>query len=376
MHDDTVTTTDDEEQLVAFVEALNGEYADSLLLIGRILGDRRDATSAAVVGADLAGIDVRLTDPMGDHLVRIDLPEPVGEASQLVYAAMGLLVTARERSGEPGTTSAERVIAEMAGIRTMLTSVVRVVDEHPHLRRITFRGGDLDGFAPLGPDTFLYVLLPPPGRSELTIDRGFSWETVGDMPEADRPVGAYYSVREWRPDTKELDMLFVLHGDEGPASAWAQRAAVGDPVALWGPRTAYAPPPTTTEYVLVVDETGLPAAAAIIESLPPGTPVRVFAEAGPPGERQQLPDRDGVQVTWLDREGAEPGTTSLLEDAVRAAAPPAPTAYVWGGAESRCITAVRRYVRREVGLAREQVSLTGYWRHRDHTDDPYTDEDA
>ncbi|UDY35248.1 siderophore-interacting protein [Dermatobacter hominis] len=376
MHDETATATDPDEQVLAVVGALNGVYADSLLLVGRILGDRRDATSATVVGADLAGIDVRLTDPDGDHDVRIDFPEPATAESQVVDAAMALVVTARERSGEPGTTSAERVIAEMGGIRTMLTRVVRVVDEHPHLRRITFRGGDLDTFAPLGPDTFLYVLLPPPGRTELTIDQGFSWESVGDMPQDERPVGAYYSMREWRPDTKELDVLFVLHGDEGPASAWAQRAAPGDPVALWGPRTAYAPPPTTTEYLLVADETGLPATAAIIESLPLGTPVRVFAEVASMDQRQALPERDGVEVTWLDRAGAEPGTTSLLDDAVRAAAPPAPTAYVWGGAESRCITAVRRYVRREVGLPREQVSLTGYWRHRDHEDDAYFDEDA
>jgi hypothetical protein len=31
---------------------------------------------------------------------------------------------------------------------------------------------------------------------------------------------------------------------------------------------------------------------------------------------------------------------------------------------------VRRYVRGEIGLPREQVSLVAYWRHRDPPDDP------
>ncbi|HEX6238433.1 MAG TPA: SIP domain-containing protein [Acidimicrobiales bacterium] len=44
--------------------------------------------------------------------------------------------------------------------------------------------------------------------------------------------------------------------------------------------------------------------------------------------------------------------------------------YVWGGAESRAMRDVRRYLRREVGIERERVSLTPYWRHRAHADDP------
>ena len=43
------------------------------------------------------------------------------------------------------------------------------------------------------------------------------------MPPEEQPVGAYYTVRAWRPEVAELDILFVLHGD-GPASAWAARA--------------------------------------------------------------------------------------------------------------------------------------------------------
>ena len=270
-------------------------------------------------------------------------------------------------------------------LRTYLATVVRVEDVHPHLRRITVGGDDLSTFEPAGPDTFLYVLLPPVGREELTIDQTFSWTAYFEMPPEEQPRGAYYTLREWRPEVRELDLLFVLHGGEGhgpagAASSWAMRARPGDPLALWGPRTAWHPPEGTDWYLLVADDTGLPAVAVILEGLPEGTPVHVFAEVDGEAERQPLPDRGPeVQVHWWHREGAEAGTTTALPDAVRQAfadgiLPPG-TPYVWGGGESRTMTAVRKHVRREVGLAREQVSLVAYWRHAAHQADPADDDE-
>ncbi|MGE3620517.1 MAG: siderophore-interacting protein, partial [Acidimicrobiia bacterium] len=142
-------------------------------------------------------------------------------------------------------------LEDFDAIPTFVTRVVRVADENPRLRRITFGGGDLARFAPLGPDTFVYVLLPPPGRRDLTVDRSFTWLGWAATPEEDRAVGGYYTVRAWRPEPAEVDALFELHEPAGPASAWAARAEPGDPVALWGPREAYAPPPGT-EWLLLV----------------------------------------------------------------------------------------------------------------------------
>lgn len=266
-------------------------------------------------------------------------------------------------------------MVDLSQYRTFITEVVDVAEVHPHLRRITFGGGDLATFTPAGPDTFLYVLVPPPGSSELTIDRSFSWEDYYGMPDDVRPVGAYYTLRHWDPEAQRLEMLFVLHGDEGHASAWAGRARPGDPAALWGPRTAFEPPTGTDRYLLVADETGLPAVAAIIESRPDDVPVQVLAEVSGDEWHPLLPERSSVAVTWLHRQGAEAGTTTLLGDAIAALEPLEGTPYVWGGGESRGMTAVRKVVRRGWGLSREAVSLVAYWRHAAHLGDPADDED-
>jgi Siderophore-interacting FAD-binding domain len=201
------------------LDGINDTYPDSVLLIARILGGHRAATDARLSAIDAGGVDLVATVAGGDQGCRVAFAETLTEPDGLTVALLGLITRARTESGEPGVTSAERMMAEMSGIRTFLTRVVAVADVHAHLRLITFGGGDLATFAPLGPDTFLYVLLPPPGRAELTIDQSFTWEAHRTMPEAERPVGAYYTVRSWRPADAELDVLFVLHSATAPPPA-------------------------------------------------------------------------------------------------------------------------------------------------------------
>jgi NADPH-dependent ferric siderophore reductase len=359
----------------SYIEHLNDEHADWSLVVGRAFGDLTDADRASVVGLDRAGIDLAVEAAGATHTVRVPFPQVVDDGLQLQLLGVELARAARETLGQEELTLIEREVAELTAIRTFVTRVVRTETITRGIRQITFGGGDLATFRPLAADQFLYVLAPPAGRTELTIDATFTWEQFAAMPAEEQPIGAYYTVRRWRPEEHELDLLFVLHGiDEagtddgsaGPAARWAASAGPGDPVALWGPRSAYAPPSATDRYLLVADDTGLPGVAAIIDTLPAGTTVDVVAEVDSEQDRLPLPEQDGLTVTWCYRRGAAPGTTSALVDAVRALDRLDGTPYAWGGAESRAITAVRRFVRDELGLSQDAVSMTGYWRLGDH----------
>lgn len=365
MPDPIVTYLEVEE--ANLIQRFNDDFGDAIVMVTRSLGGRPEATRALMTGIDPLGIDATVTDPSGDHSVRLDFAVDVTVPDHLTEALFDLLARARSASGEDGQTSAEREAAAIASIRTHLTEVVAVEDIHRSLRRITFGGGDLaTTFEPNGPDCFFYVLLPPPGRDELTIDRSFSWEKHAQTPVEEQAVGAYYTLRDWRPDAAELDILVVLHGDgghAGHASSWAATAEVGDPVALWGPRTAFHPPEGTDHLLLVADETGLPAVAGILEWLPDDWTATVVAEVSCPEEDQELPVRDGVEVAWAYRDGRPAGTTSLLVDTTRQLPELSANTYVYGGGESKAMTAVRRHVRDQRGLAREAVSLVAYWRH-------------
>lgn len=262
-------------------------------------------------------------------------------------------------------------------LRTHLAEVRRTAQITPGVRRVTFAGDDLTNYQPIAPDQFLYLLLPPRGHDELTIGRDFDWISYYLMPEEDRPVGAHYTVRHHRPDEGEIDIDFVLHDEPGAASGWALAATPGAPVALWGPRTAYKPPPEVDGYLLVADETGLPAVAAVLEHLADEGftgPVRVVAEVASVSEQQPLIATATVEITWLHRGDASSGTSTALFDTVACLTPPGLVPYIWGGGESRSMTRIRKHVRHTLGYPREQVSLTPYWRHALHADDPEDDE--
>lgn len=255
----------------------------------------------------------------------------------------------------------------LADIRTYVTSVARVEQVTPCTRRITVAGGDLARFPSAGADQFVYVLLPPPGRDTLTVGADFTWEQYRKLPEDERPVGAYYTVRSFRPATDrgevEIDLDFVLHGDDGAGSAFASRARPGDPVALWGPRVLHEPPAGADTFLLVADDTAVPALSVLVESYPAGSTVVALAEVDGPEEERPVVPGDGVslELRWLHRRGVAPGRSSALVDAVRALGPVDPGTYCWGGGETQLMSAVRDELRARRGLAADQVCMTGYW---------------
>ena len=242
-------------------------------------------------------------------------------------------------------------------IKTFVTSVARIEQIAHPFTRVTFRGGDLEHFRPIGPDQFLYLLLPPAGRRNLTIDATFEWSQFQAMPESERPIGAYYTVRYHRPDVNELDIDIVRHGQEGQVGGWLRQVQPGDLVALWGPRMAYNPPPSTQRQLLLGDETALPAIASIIDAGPIGGCVEAIVELDPETVLD-LPEPSKLNVTRLDRSNED---KSRLPAALRGW-PLKEDDYVWGAGEFELMLELRSYLRVCLGMPVNQVSMVGYWR--------------
>lgn len=367
----------------ALIDHFNGVYSDVVEIVCRAHLDAAELSRSKLTAITVEALSLEAVTVDGtSHDVSVPFSRPLGSLNDVQPLALEVTVAARATLGITELTSAELQAQQMSAIRTHVTSVVKVEQLTPMFRQITFGGGDLATFKPGGLDQFIYVLAPPAGRTELTVDASFSWDAWGEMPEEERPIGAYYTLRHWRPEVAEIDMLFVLHGvgegshgEAGPTATWAAGAKPGDPVALWGPRTAYAPPADTEWLLLAGDETGLPAISVILEHLPEGTPAHVFVELGSDADRLPLPESPDIHVTWVIRGDAPAGTTTLLADAVRTLDLPEGAGYAWGGAESRSMTSIRKYLRRERGLAREQVCMVGYWRHTSTSDaDAYADD--
>ncbi|MFG3104982.1 siderophore-interacting protein [Streptomyces sp. NPDC048182] len=248
------------------------------------------------------------------------------------------------------------------------------------LARVTFAGPDLRGFHSDGRDQSLSLFLPHPGQREpvVPVERGDEWwQTWRELPDDVRAVMRSYTLRGLRRDaaghTAEIDIDFVLHGVDpgaavaaGPAARWAAAARPGDRVLLLGPavadnRAIRFRPPADTDLVLIwADETALPAASAIAETLPAGLRARLWLQVPHPADVQELRTAADAEVTWLTGAGTEDRALTALR---AAALPPHHAPYVWIAGESGRVKRLRRHFVGERGVDRRRVTFVGYWRH-------------
>ncbi|MEU0698948.1 siderophore-interacting protein [Streptomyces niveus] len=266
--------------------------------------------------------------------------------------------------------------------------VLRTTRPTPSFVRVTLGGDDIARFSSAGRDQRVKLFLPRPGQDAPVLpgpDDGHWWPAWRAMDPDVRGVMRTYTVRELRRDPQELDIDFAVHellpgSGEGPATRWALKAAPGDLIGILAPLHEenggydFRPPDDTDWLLLTGDESALPAVAGILESLPPGTPARVWIALHRAADRCELATKADAHVTWLVREESAPAT----DDAIRAADDlPDGTPYAWIAGESATVRAVRRHLVGERGFDRRAVKFSGYWRRGTSEDDLLrTGEDA
>lgn len=280
--------------------------------------------------------------------------------------------------------------------RFFATTVRGVHRLSPGFTRVTLTGPDLHRCADNGYDQRVKVILPLPGGG-FPISQTPSWyaDWRASPPERRNPIRTY-TLRSVRRDAAEVDIDFAVHGDTGPASAWALSASTGDELLLLGPNAdfdgdtggvEFHPPAPRTPILLAGDETAVPAIASILECLPPSSVGEAFLDIPSPDDVLDLVAPPGFRVTWVPRPGsfvdamafvdavvaaglrllphATPDTVGPDDDELLWEVPAAPTTapvYAWIAGESGLVRDLRRRLVGEVGLPKTAVAFMGYWR--------------
>ncbi|QUX27021.1 siderophore-interacting protein [Nocardiopsis akebiae] len=244
--------------------------------------------------------------------------------------------------------------------RTVHTGRVEAVEQiTPHMVRVVLGGEGLDAFATDGhTDSYVKLLFPPPAPGDT---EPFDLERVrAERPREEWPVTRTYTVRDWDAGARRLTLDFVHHGGTGLAGVWAAGARPGDRLRLMGPGGAYSPDPGADWHLLAGDESALPAIAAAVEALAPDATAHVFVEVGGPEDELKLEGGPGVRVHWLHR--GDEAVGSVLVPAVRALDFPEGRVHAFVHGEAGFVRDLRRLLRVEHGLPKEQLSVSGYWR--------------
>lgn len=220
--------------------------------------------------------------------------------------------------------------------QTYAVSVLAVTNLNERMRRVTVGGDSLVDFAPWpGQDVVLHLT---------------SAEGAG--------VRRRYTVRHHDRKAARFDLDFVRHG-HGPGALWAENARPGDEFEIFGPRGKVAVSAARWQ-LLAGDDSALPAIAEIAEALPAGTAVTALIEVESPDDEQSITADADLDLRWLYRVGAAPGTSELLDRALAdvAFAPSDRHVYLFG--ESRTVRRLRD-IASAAGLGAGEISAKGYW---------------
>lgn len=254
------------------------------------------------------------------------------------------------------TRFVERIRHEL---RFRVAQVIENARITPRFARITLQCDDFESFSSLAYDDHCKMFFPAPGQTQFPAPE-VSPEKGLIFPAGQRPESRDYTPRYFDNAARTVTFDFVLHGD-GPASTWAKAAKPGDTVGVGGPRGSFVLRGSFDWYLLVGDETALPAIARRLEELPADATALAIIEVADNAEIQTIEAPANAQIHWLSREGAEPGDPAPLLDAVRTLPLPAGAGYAFIAGETKMSKAVRSYLVDEKGHNPDWIKAAGYW---------------
>lgn len=225
------------------------------------------------------------------------------------------------------------------------------------MRRFVLTGADLEAefpFRRLAAADHIKLCVPDPATGEIAFPQR-------DDPTAPPAIMRDYTPRRFDAEARELTLDFVVHA-HGPAGQWAATAGVGSEIGVLGPRGNQVYPDDCPEYLLVADETALPATERFLEELPGSAVIRVVVIAGPQTRWRELGGGRAAEIHWLPPvDLAAPEAATAVVAAV-AGLPVEPETFTWGAGEAGIMQAVRRHLREERGADADHVVVKGYWR--------------
>lgn len=234
-----------------------------------------------------------------------------------------------------------------------LIKVAKAFQLTPGMIRVTFAGPELADIPADRVGGNCKIMLPEPGQ---TAD-AFAQQLAGGP----RPVTRTYTVRAVRPDVLEMDIDFVAHGTQGPASRWALSAKSGDFCGFAGPSPAKVVEFHADWYLVAADLSAIPVAAVTLEAMPRDAKGIAIFEITSAADKQEIAAPEGVDIHWLIQpDPHEPSTQQ--EDFIRSLDWPEGRIQTCIAGESGVIRSLRAFLHQEKNLPRSDTYISGYWK--------------
>lgn len=229
----------------------------------------------------------------------------------------------------------ERVRHEL---RRRSLTVESVDDITPGMRRIVLNGEDLADFTSLAPDDHIKIIVSGTDGAEERRD---------------------YTPRRYDNAARSLTIDFALH-EAGPVTRWAIEAQPGRRLEIGGPRGSAVVASNVKRWLLIGDETALPAIGRRIEESGADATITMIAAVSDQSEEQSFETASVLRTRWVHRPlsgatNAEPLIAALAGIDIVA------QTFVWIAAEASVVRAIRAYLVEERGYPLSWIKASGYW---------------
>jgi NADPH-dependent ferric siderophore reductase len=229
----------------------------------------------------------------------------------------------------------QRVRHELKFRGLQVESIVRLT---PGMLRISFSGQDLSDFVSAAPDDHVKIFAPTPS---------------GEVERRD------YTPRRYDARARLLVIDFAVH-DAGPATRWALNARPGDRLQIGGPRGSAVASSDIRRWVLIGDETALPAIGRRIEEAKAGTHITSVVSVTGPDEHQAFETPADLRMLWAYRPlsaANDPGALLSIVKSIDLQ----PETFVWIAAEAAVARAIRTHFLEQRGQPLSWTKASGYW---------------
>ncbi len=226
------------------------------------------------------------------------------------------------------------------GVQYHTATVLRTEQTTPRMRRVWLTAPSLFTEISVEPTAWLRFWFPDPQGSETEFQRG-------------------YTIAEYRPDSGEFAVDFVLHEPAGPASAWAVAVQGGETVEVtsFGSKNFAVAEDLPAGYLLIGDSASIPAINSILAAVPPTVAVEVYLEKHHDDDLLiPLTPHPLARTHWVPRT-AESALAEAIEQRDWS------NWYAWAGPESKSLKHVRTRLRDDFGFPKAEIYAQAYWVH-------------
>jgi NADPH-dependent ferric siderophore reductase len=205
--------------------------------------------------------------------------------------------------------------------------------------RVTFTSDSLKDFNSPAHDDHIKVVFPATGDQNNMRD---------------------FTPRAFNSASGTLVVDFATH-DQGPSMEWVSSVRIGESIEIGGPRGSSVVADDFDWYLLVGDETALPAIGRRVEELRPGASVTTLVTVANAAEKQVWQTKAAWNPIWILRDETAASDLSALRTSLDGWSMPPGDGMVWIAAETSVARALYEYMRDDRRHPRAWIKAAGYW---------------